>query len=377
MTPLKTLIEMLQEDDDGEQWTAAKRIRDFYPGDKGLDALPHLVATMGRQLARTSRRREARSYDVPPMIHEAVQAAGPKRFKALFELTTHKDPLTRAAAFWLLRMESDNFQRVYRNSKEKSELNLVELLDACKVGVKDQSAWVRCYVYVCFDSFQGADAKLSEAAVLLLADGLEDRKVVETPVYSPVYSPAYQAANSLSGFGAERKLALKALLKAATSQEEALAAARACGALAGLAKDDKKLAPEIVAALRSIYTDTKRKWDFRTPAMGSIGYVGRAAEVAVPELAALLDEPNITLFARTIIYQAFKQLGASAEKGVPALVKALQSAREPDECCEILLALKEIGPAAGAAIKPLEEWMEKATDRRLKQYAQKTIDALK
>jgi hypothetical protein len=372
--PLADLIKVLKDGTRAEQVDAAELIRDHYAG-KCLEAIPQMAASMGREsnVPVGTPNVPPRSYTLDRTLGEAAQTAGSGRFKVLFELTADKDSYVRAGAFRLLMMASENFQRVYYESKDKSELDLVQLLTACQKGVKDESALVRCQVYVSLHALQGADPKLAESAVLLLADGLEDRKVLGTQAYSP----AYQAANSLRWFGAQGKPALKTILKAAASQEESQAAAMSCWVLGGIAKTDKTLAPEIVAAMRVQYMDTKRKWDFRTPAMGVIGDAGRAGEVAVPELAAILDEPTITPFARNGIYHIFRRLGASAEKGVPALVKALQTAKDTPECCEILDTLKEIGPAASEAIKPLEAWMEKASDPRMKQYVKKTIDALK
>lgn len=370
--PLADLILELKDGDREDQVFAAEKIRDHYAG-KCLDAIPQMAASMGRELNRPHEKNKGRAYLLTSVIGEAAQTAGSGRFKVLLELTADKDPLVRAGAFFLLYTASGNYQRVYYDSKEKSELPLTDLLAACQKGVKDESVLVRTHAVVSLGSFHGGEQKLVTKAVGLLADALEDRKTTDTQSRSP----AIEAANTLLRYGAEGKPALKALAKAAASEEDAQAAAMSCYALGGLAYADKALAPEIVEVLRAIYADTKRKPDFRTPAINAIGYTGRAGEAVIADLVKVLDEPEVTDFTRHVVYRTCKQLGASAAKAVPALVKALEGATSSKESSEILLALQAIGPAAGEAIKQLEKWMEGMSDKRMKQLAEKTINAIK
>lgn len=370
VAPLKVLIEILKDGDRAEQHTAAKHIRNYYPGDKCLEALPQLVATQGQELARP--------YDAPDaglglerMIAEAVQTAGPKRFKLLFEMTTNKDPLVRAGAFNLLCTGSDYYQKAYYDSKEKSELDLEELLKAAKKGAKDDSPLVRGQVMISLRALSDADEKISVPAAELLATALEDREEIKNKLHD---TPAYQAACTLVAFKAKAKPAVNALLKA-VEKEDGCVGGEGYRALGRVAKDDSHVAEQAIKLFREKLSDTKRADGVRMSAAWGLVEMGRAAKPAIPDLAALLDEPKLARKVRYFVYESLEKLGPNSEEATLVLVARLEKATERDEQWAILGVLAAIGPPAEKAVKPLEEWAKTISDKddRLQQAVTTTL----
>ncbi len=357
VAPLKTLIEMLQEDDAGEQHTAAKRIRDFCPGDQALEALPDLVAAMGRDLVRPSDK-SRNGYDVSRMIADAVQTAGPKRIKTLFELTADKDPLVRAGAFRLLFVESDYFQKSYGTAKEKSKLDLTDLLKAVRQGVKDKSPQVRKQALTALLALQSTDDKLKAESVQVLLGSLDDREEIPE---QPREVPALYAAVALKQYGEAARPAFDPLV-AAIHLKDARYLGSCCGALGNIAKTDTKLTEKALSIFRELLSNSKHDWDVRRCGIGGLAALGRAAMPAVGDLSLTLTEKDIPIQQRYFVYQVLRELGPTSAASVPAILVRLEKTADRAEQGWILATLTAIGPAAGDAVKPLEEWAKKVPE---------------
>jgi hypothetical protein len=374
VAPLKTLIEMLEEEDDGEQHTAAKRIRDFYPGDKCLEALPQLTATMGRQLAHPSGKRGS-GYDVPRMIAEAVRTTGAKQFKPLFDMTTDKNPHVRAGAFHLLYVSSDVYQKSYGTSEEKSGLDLAELLKAAKKGAKDESPLVRKQVLMSLLALKAAEEKLKAEAVEVFIPALDDREEIKG---QHLEIPATWAAVALSQFGASSKPAFEPLVKAIKTNDPRCSGS-CCSALAELAKADAKLAEKALPLFREMLTDSKADVTVRLSAAGGLTLMDRAAKPAISDMAAVIEEKDLPIRARYSLYQSLRDLGPTSAAAVPVLLRRLETTADRDEQSWVLAVFAAIGPAAGEAVKPLEEWAKKVPekDKRMQQLVTQALARIK
>jgi HEAT repeat protein len=355
--PLADLIKVLKDGTRGEQEKAAVMIRDHYEG-KCLEAIPQMVASMGRELNIP--------YDtpnVPPnscyLAHHLGQAshkAGPKRFKTLFEMTTDKDPLIRAGAFRMLFAGSEHYLRKVSEWKdEKSELDLAELLKACERGAKDESPLVRGQVMITLRAFTTADETLSKPAAELLAKALEDREVKET--YHN-YSAAYHAAGTLMGFQAKGKPAFEALLKATASAEPRLARTTAW-ALGRVANSDEKMAAAALKLFREQLTDPKEAEVVYRAAAEGVGHLGKYAKPAVTEVAALLTLPKCSDELRNAVIGTLYELGSASAPAVPTLLAQLDSTTNAGQQRAILYVISAIGSEARDAAKAIEKWAEK------------------
>jgi hypothetical protein len=360
--PLADLIKVLKDGTRDEQVEAAEAIRDHYDG-KCLDAVPQLVASMGRELNIP---RDSPS--VGDLVHRLGQAshkAGPKRFKILFEMTTDKDPLIRAGAFQMLFAGTEHYLRkVSEWADAKSELDMGEFLKACERGAKDEDALVRGRVMNALTAFWNQDEKLSKPAVELLAKGLEDRELRETRIN---HSAAYHAAGALMGgkvdgklvgFGANGKVAFDALLKSAESDDRLLAWASAM-ALGRMACSDEKLAVAALKLFRRQLTDPKQTDAIRKAAAAGVSQMSKYAEPAVADLAALLNLPKCSPQLRRTVYTTLNELGPHAAPALPALLARLEATTDPDEQQSIFYTIAAIGPAARDAVKVIQKWADK------------------
>jgi hypothetical protein len=366
--PLADLIKVLKDGTRGEQEEAARTIRDHYK-DKCLDAIPQMVASLGRELNFPSGQPNdpPNSCDLAHSLGQASHWAGPKRFKTLFEMTTDKDPLIRAGAFRMLWAGSEHYLRKQSEwADAKSELDLGELLKACERGATDEDPLVRGQVMITMRAFQEADEKLSKPAAELLAKALEDREVKET--YHN-HSAAYHAAGTLMGGKVDGKLiefrggkvAFDALLKTAESDDFLLARASAW-ALGRMASTDEKLAVVALKLFRRQLTDPKASDRVRMIALGGIGELGKYAEPAVAEVAALLNLPKLSVDLRRAVFETLYELGPTSAPAVPTLLARLDSATDWKEQYSVLNTVSVIGPAARDAAKAIEKWADKNPD---------------
>ncbi len=358
--PLADLIKTLKDGTRGEQEEAACAIRDHYDG-KCLDAIPQMVASLGKELNFP----DGQPNDPPNScylahsIGQASHKAGPKRFKMLFEMTTDKDALIRAGAFRMLYAGSEWYLRKELGWKdEKSVLDLGDLLKACERGAKDKDALVRGQVMITMRALTDAEEKLSKPAVELLAMALDDRELKDTYHNK---TAAYHAAGTLIGFKSKAKPAFDALLKAADSDDNLLAWTSAY-AIGRIANGNEKLTTATLILFRKQLTDPKRTERGCKSAMAGVGQLGKQAEPAVADIAALLDRPKLSKEFRASVFTTLYDLGPISAPAVPTLVARLDKTTESDEVYEIFGTIAAIGSAARDAAKPIQKWADKNPD---------------
>jgi serine/threonine protein kinase/HEAT repeat protein len=161
------------------------------------------------------------------------------------------------------------------------------------------------------------------------------------------------AAGELGEFGANARGAVPALTDALKSENSDVFQ-NAAYVLGKIGPEARGAVPYLIRGLREHKPAPSQEGyglagggfgdSYQLRAEGALCGIGAAA---VPELAKLLDDPDLTMKDRAI--RILGCIGPQAKDAVPELMKALAEAKNPEERRKILLALRNIGPEAGQA----------------------------
>ena len=362
--PLAEYARRLKDPDREKRLVAAEAIRDHYKG-KSIDVLPQMMEVLGEDLDRPRQPNQGRTYLLDQTLCQMASGTGDGWLKVVQMGTCHASPRIRAAAFRMWW---------YGLHDQAADVERDELLAAVRKGLKDDSPLVRGQAAVALRAFWNAPPRVVETVIPLLIATLNDR----VQPRKGVSSPAAHAVAVLPGFKAQAKSAISALGRAADSQtDEAHLIGGACTALRLIAQSDPAAAEDVVAILRPLIGNKQRSGIVRGNAIAGLVGIGPAARKAIPELTGVLEDPIIPPERRYTVYTILTELGPRAEPAVPTLIRRLiHSADETEHMC-ICVIFRTMGPAAGLAERPLEQWMNNIDKPILKRYANDALAAIR
>ena len=400
--PLAELARDLKDPDLEKRCEAAEAIRKHYTG-KTLEVMPQILVVLGEVLD------QPRDCPVPELsllsqmeytLWVAAYGSGVSWMKLIRESTQHPDARIRAAAFrvWLKPVNRE------ANLAEDRD----ELLVSIRRGIKDDSPLVRGQAAFALRAFWDAPPEMSKVALSLLVAALDDR----VKSRKGVDCPAFNAASALTWFQAKANVAVSALGKAANTDDTRLTW-QAISTLNTIAKADGMVAGDVVNIYRALFTDKRLIESSREDAIRNTSGIGPASSLAIADFVDLLNDPALSVQLKSAVVFALAKMGLGAAPAVPALIERLECSVTHWEQLQlvygvltmtskiltvsgfvvpksvskfvrggqitirtglfmyefeckleadqgyILLALKELGPIAAAAIEPLKRYRDK------------------